>query len=650
MPLVVPVLRLAYVFLNIFDTFKVLRLPPPSARNGGQPSVRAMSQRKRAMKGTMTVWMVWTCFTLYERWGETFVWLFIPFYSEIKALFILFFILTRAKGAEPVFLHLIRPLIKPYTTPLDALFDGLSSFGDLLILIASIPVQYARSYYRRWTSALDPPDVDVRSWHPDAPPVGVRPTAHRAYASEANSDPRFAVAREVSTGSMRQPRPNGYDSGSSTPAYQVWHPPASAYVDETALNPHSGLPTPPPNERSRPPSDAGDEWRQYPPFPSAYPATPLPLSSRLPSAEPSIVAPRPVRPSGPQFTGIDEESDEEREFNPETRQGFRMSLQLPREPRNPGSDGGLSDENHMKGVQHIQTPEETHSTHGAAVDDTLGVSEMSVDEGLGSDMDYEDEDSFNVTLRTPYARRHGAPEGMLSDDEMLTPPPSVAFTVSIDSQLSKATTLATTDQGSSLRTRTDSLSSAALSSVADAPSLAGRKRRMPRYAEDSTRFNIRVSPRKAKVASRIPSSRTSSRSTTVGRQRGKAIAVAVATTTTTSAGEADAADDAPTEDPPVDAKRQKTADGGRVARPKPPRGDSERTVRGAPARSASRSAAARAVPSRQPSSRVAAASKDRAQLAKRTSTTSSGSGASKKVVRRGAGSDVPAGQALAEGN
>lgn len=61
MPLVVPVLRLAYVFLNVFDTFKVLRLPPPSARNGGQPSARAMSQRKRAMKGIMTVWIVWVC-------------------------------------------------------------------------------------------------------------------------------------------------------------------------------------------------------------------------------------------------------------------------------------------------------------------------------------------------------------------------------------------------------------------------------------------------------------------------------------------------------------------------------------------------------------------------------------------------------------
>ena len=64
MPLVVPVLRLAYVFLNVFETFKTLRLPPPSARNGGQPSARAMSARKRAMKGCMTVWLVWVSATL----------------------------------------------------------------------------------------------------------------------------------------------------------------------------------------------------------------------------------------------------------------------------------------------------------------------------------------------------------------------------------------------------------------------------------------------------------------------------------------------------------------------------------------------------------------------------------------------------------
>ena len=39
---------------------------------------------------------------LYEKWVETFVWLFVPFYSEIKSLFILFFLLTRAKvGTDP---------------------------------------------------------------------------------------------------------------------------------------------------------------------------------------------------------------------------------------------------------------------------------------------------------------------------------------------------------------------------------------------------------------------------------------------------------------------------------------------------------------------------------------------------------------------
>lgn len=59
MPLVIPILRLAYMFLNVFETFKTLKTPPPSSRNGGQPSARAMTARKRAMKGCMTVWLVW---------------------------------------------------------------------------------------------------------------------------------------------------------------------------------------------------------------------------------------------------------------------------------------------------------------------------------------------------------------------------------------------------------------------------------------------------------------------------------------------------------------------------------------------------------------------------------------------------------------
>jgi len=59
MPLFVPVLRLAMLFLNVYDSYKVLKMPPPSARSGGRPSQRALSQRKRDMKGCLAIWIVW---------------------------------------------------------------------------------------------------------------------------------------------------------------------------------------------------------------------------------------------------------------------------------------------------------------------------------------------------------------------------------------------------------------------------------------------------------------------------------------------------------------------------------------------------------------------------------------------------------------
>lgn len=60
MPLFVPVLRLAMLFLNVYDSYKTLKFPPPSSRrNDGLPSVRAMTQRKRDMKGCLAVWIVW---------------------------------------------------------------------------------------------------------------------------------------------------------------------------------------------------------------------------------------------------------------------------------------------------------------------------------------------------------------------------------------------------------------------------------------------------------------------------------------------------------------------------------------------------------------------------------------------------------------
>ena len=58
MPLVVPALRLFLLFLNVYETFKTLK-PPARSRRTGEQTPRAVSQRKRDMKGCMTIWLLW---------------------------------------------------------------------------------------------------------------------------------------------------------------------------------------------------------------------------------------------------------------------------------------------------------------------------------------------------------------------------------------------------------------------------------------------------------------------------------------------------------------------------------------------------------------------------------------------------------------
>lgn len=62
MPLFVPILRLLMLFLNIYDSYKTMKHPVPSTRNGGRPTVRAIAQRKRDIKGCLAVWVVWASF------------------------------------------------------------------------------------------------------------------------------------------------------------------------------------------------------------------------------------------------------------------------------------------------------------------------------------------------------------------------------------------------------------------------------------------------------------------------------------------------------------------------------------------------------------------------------------------------------------
>jgi hypothetical protein len=62
MAVVVPVLRLWLLLLNLYGTFKAVKPPPVSlrnTRNGQGPSGRALQLRKREMKSSLAVWVVW---------------------------------------------------------------------------------------------------------------------------------------------------------------------------------------------------------------------------------------------------------------------------------------------------------------------------------------------------------------------------------------------------------------------------------------------------------------------------------------------------------------------------------------------------------------------------------------------------------------
>ncbi|KAJ3504650.1 hypothetical protein NMY22_g17851 [Coprinellus aureogranulatus] len=204
-----------------------LKPPPPSARDPTRPSIRATTQRKRDMKGCLAVWVVWCCFTSYERMVESLVSIFVPFYDEFKSMFMLFLIFTRARGAEPLFLHIIRPIVKPYTSTFDGTLEVLP----------------------RWDRWRNP---------------------HTVEEDDSNSD-----SETTASSSHRTTTEN---TGQSQ--HNVWIPPPSAYNEEQELN--EDVDAPPEIVELTQEERAVDEWRQYPAFPSAYPTSPLLTTSFFP--------------------------------------------------------------------------------------------------------------------------------------------------------------------------------------------------------------------------------------------------------------------------------------------------------------------------------------------------------------------------------
>lgn len=168
---------------------------------------------------------------MYERLVERIVCMFIPFYSELKMVFVIFLTLTKARSAEPIYLHILRPLIKPYVPILDVVLDVGCGLGDFVLSLVLFPIHYVLSYFRGSQS--------------------------EGFVSDEDD---VATSRDS----------------------------AVTAVDEFHQS-HKDIDAP------RHPSEASDsdrghvveECRKYPAFPSAYPHTPLPPQNPLTSPQPT---------------------------------------------------------------------------------------------------------------------------------------------------------------------------------------------------------------------------------------------------------------------------------------------------------------------------------------------------------------------------
>ena len=373
---------------------------------------------------------------------------------------------------------------------LDAVLNFVHNLGDFILLILSLPFSAVISWWYGSSTDEDQAgltEVDsesVRSYGDDQP----APSKNRS----EYPNPRSPMSREESqsggaiSGGSRIPYPRGVSRDTrnssdtlrsrfyarpdaSSQIHEIWNPPPSSHevIDED----HADYPTNVPSvvmPEPRVPTIAVDDWPTYPPFPSAYPPTPVHSSQ--------VNMPEPVHPSQFGIVMHEQGTGGAVANNDQTdgvRQGFGRSLLPLREPLNPGSDGDLSDEMKNPGVQIYETRYVTSS-------DSEGEME-----------DYETEDSFDVTFQTPKHRRilWAVPMGREVSNVSIVTEATVA-----SSAPSEMTGLTTDHHASSLRTTTVTISR---STSLGSSSAAGVKRPLPNH-------KIGVHPRKRAADHRSP--------------------------------------------------------------------------------------------------------------------------------------------------
>ncbi|KAL5527737.1 hypothetical protein ACEPAG_6538 [Sanghuangporus baumii] len=441
MAVVVPALRLYLIFLNVFETFKTLKPPRRSPRTGEQ-TPRAISQRKRDMKGCIAIWLVWCSCAVLEGMADTTVGLVMPFYNEIKGIIYLFQIITRARGAEPIYLHVMRPLVKPYVATLDYALELVHMLGDFITLLISIPLGFIINWWRPSASAPETssPASESESAASSAESQVERHERERKPARQASNDNGVgmrkrgirqasdgATGRSSTAGPSRIARPNGIPQSKSdvtvNQKHKIWRPPANTGLeqDEDDERPFSrrvvsdsaastiaastGSSTPPVST----PSEFGEinmiveeveEWRQYPPFPSAYPTTP--------QVRPKAVHVAPSTQHQSTLNGIYEVPQPRYESStlPQTRdKPYRSKASVNQTLPSRTGRRKLHTEDEVVTVQDFGLSlERMRAVAAEAMDvDDARESQMDIDDNADSGDD--EDDTLNVTLRTPPCQR-----------------------------------------------------------------------------------------------------------------------------------------------------------------------------------------------------------------------------------------------------
>jgi len=387
-------------------------------------------------------------------------------------------------------LHILRPLIKPYVDTVDPLLDLARDIGDFLFALSQVPLNYVLSlsglpwHTEENESAAESLETSASGTSTTRFSSNI-PTASKIYAS-VESNPLVMEKRPAPIHSVtadripRRPPVDSYESTrgrrsksasvttlshypsntvgrvnarpvSNNPrmaAYQIWHPPPPAYEEEPRrsrlsvgqsgianastpdpIQPGTPPPAVPPTE---PTAVHSEDWRLYPAFPSAYPPTPLPAAHSLPGTIPSGQDDTPPA----RVTSIPPIPEDAINRS----QDFDVSYEYAR----PSSSGSSSDESSNLSGSHAGL-ERFRSSDQKGIVGNQDESEEIEDE----------EDDFDVTLRTPYRS-------------------SVASNAS-SSAASLPSVLTTNDNASSLRT----ISSSESTHSYDSSAHAGRKRSYP---------------------------------------------------------------------------------------------------------------------------------------------------------------------------